>query len=174
EHGLVRTIRIGITAPILPGIQNKEFEVGTITYMPIETMRIVCRRSDGPVLPQCLPPGRHLFVIRAGKIVPHVMIIPHHIDRRGFQESAQSLRTTLIAVTYPIGLQRGRFEVRTRFVRRRGTDVVAINRIPEKQKEVGMLSTDDVEDRIAADTLATALLTTKISAPDKRHRSRSL
>ena len=76
-------------------------------------------------------------------------------------------------MTYAIGLQCGGFEIGTRLVRWGRTNIIAINRIAEKQKKVRVLPADHVEHRVAAGSLAASFLTAEVSAPGEGDRCRN-
>src|SRR6476620_3017257 len=97
------------------------------------------------------------------------MVVPNHTNWGGLQKPTQRLRTPLVAMPCTVLGQSRRKQVGSRLVRRRRTQVVAIHRIAEKQKEIELLGAHHIEDGVAGSATPATSLSSQIPAPGKSH-----
>src|SRR5689334_871062 len=102
EHGLVAAVRIGVQAAILARVENEQLEQPTPANTPIESRRLARRGRDGPVVEQRLPADGHQRVVRTGKVVANLVIVPDRIDGRAAEQRLERRVLVLIAVARPI------------------------------------------------------------------------
>src|SRR5439155_274059 len=81
QHGFALPIRLSIPAAILPGVEDEQLQISAAAERPVETVWILGRGPDGPVLEEGLAAGRHQWLVRAGEVVPDFMVVPGGVDR---------------------------------------------------------------------------------------------